>query len=46
VILEEACAVLGAKVHETQPLPLGGFWVLQVGMNALASLEEHHLMGS
>ncbi len=46
VILEEACAVLGAKVHETQPPLLGGFWVLQVGSNALASLEEHHLMGS
>ena len=45
-ILEEACAVLGAKVHETQALPLGGFWVLQVGWNALASLEEHHLMRS
>ena len=46
VILEEACAVLGAKARASQPLPLGGFWVLHVGWNALASLEEHHLTGS
>ena len=46
VILEEACAVLGAKAPESGPLPLGGFWVLHVGWNTLVSLEEHHLMGS
>ncbi len=46
VILEEACAVLGAKAPGSGPLPLGGFWVLQVGWNTLVSLEEHHLMGS
>jgi hypothetical protein len=46
VILEEACAVLGAKATESQPLPLGGFWVLHVGWNTLASLEEHHLTAS
>jgi 8-oxo-dGTP diphosphatase len=44
LILEEACAVLGAKVTENAPLPLGGFWVLHVGWNALASREEHHLV--
>jgi 8-oxo-dGTP diphosphatase len=43
VILEEAAAVLGAKAAESQPLPRGGFWVLQVGWNSLASREEHHL---
>ena len=42
-ILEEACSVLGAKAPETHPLPLGGFWVLQAGGNALVSREEHHL---
>jgi 8-oxo-(d)GTP phosphatase len=46
VILEEACAVLGAKAPGSGPLPLGGFWVLHVGWNALVSLEEHHLLGS
>ncbi len=46
VILEEACAVLGTKAPEGVPLPLGGFWVLHVGWNALASLEEQHLTGS
>lgn len=46
VILEEACAVLGAKASECEPLPLAGFWVLQVGWNALASREEHHLVDS
>ena len=46
VILEEACAVLGAKAPESVPLPLGGFWVLHVGRDALASLEEQHLLGS
>ena len=44
-ILEEACSVLGAKAPESHPLPLGGFWVLQVGGNALVSREEHHLTG-
>jgi 8-oxo-dGTP diphosphatase len=45
VILEEASAVLGAKAQETQPLPLGGFWVLHIGWNTLVSVEEHHLTG-
>ena len=44
LILEEACAVLGAKVTESGPLPLGGFWALHVGWNVLASQEEHHLV--
>ncbi len=46
VLLEEACAVLGAKAIESQPLPLGGFWVLHVGWNTLVAREEHHLTGS
>ncbi len=46
VILEEACAVLGAKVTESQPLPLGGFWVLHIGWNTMVSREEHHLTSS
>jgi 8-oxo-(d)GTP phosphatase len=46
VLLEEACAVLGAKAIESQPLPLGGFWVLHVGGNTLVAREEHHLIGS
>ena len=45
LILEEACAVLGAKAAEGGPLPLAGFWVLHVGWNILASQEEHHLVG-
>lgn len=44
LILDEACAVLGAKVTESAPLPLAGFWVLHVGWNALTSREEHHLV--
>ncbi len=44
LILEEACAVLGAKATESGPLPLAGFWVLHVGWNILASQEEHHLV--
>ncbi len=46
VLLDEACAVLGAKAIESQPLPLGGFWVLHVGSNTLVAREEHHLIGS
>ena len=45
LIVEEACAVLSAKVTESAPLPLAGFWVLHVGRNTLASREEHHLAG-
>jgi 8-oxo-dGTP diphosphatase len=45
ILLEEACAVLGAKAVESQPLPLGGFWVLHVGWNTLVAREEHHLIG-
>jgi 8-oxo-dGTP pyrophosphatase MutT (NUDIX family) len=46
VILEEACAVLGAKPPDDRPLPLAGFWVLHVGRGrqALASAERHHLV--
>jgi 8-oxo-(d)GTP phosphatase len=46
LIVEEACAVLGAKFSESAPLPLAGFWVLHVGSNTLASREEHHLVES
>jgi 8-oxo-dGTP diphosphatase len=45
LILEEACAVLGAKATESGPLPLAGFWVLHAGWNTLVSREEHHLAG-
>lgn len=46
VILEKACAVLGAKPPDDRPLPLAGFWVLHVerGRHALASAERHHLL--
>lgn len=42
LILEEACAVLGAKPPDGHPLPPGGFWVLHIGWNALACAERHH----
>jgi 8-oxo-dGTP diphosphatase len=43
LILEEACAVLGAKLPEDRVLPLAGFWVLHAAGHALASAERHHL---
>jgi len=43
VILEEACAVLGAKPPDGRPLPLAGFWVLHIGWNTLACAEQHHV---
>jgi 8-oxo-(d)GTP phosphatase len=43
-ILEEACAVLGAKPPEGHPLPMAGFWVLHIGWNTLACAERHHAM--
>jgi len=45
VILEEACAVLGAKPPDggPLPLPLAGFWVLHIGWNTLACAEQHHV---
>ena len=42
VLLEEACAVLGAKPPDGEPLPMGGFWVLHVGWSALICAERHH----
>jgi 8-oxo-(d)GTP phosphatase len=42
LLLEEACAVLGAKPPDGHPLPPGGFWVLHTGWNALVSAERHH----
>jgi 8-oxo-dGTP diphosphatase len=42
LILEEACAVLGAKPPDGRPLPPGGFWVLHIGWNALACAERHY----
>jgi 8-oxo-dGTP diphosphatase len=43
LILEEACAVLGAKLPDDRPLPLAGFWVLHAAGHALASAERHQL---
>ncbi len=42
VLLEEACAVLGTKPPDSDQLPRAGFWVLQIGWSALASVERHH----
>jgi 8-oxo-(d)GTP phosphatase len=42
LILEEACAVLGAKPPDGHPLLPGGFWVLHIGWNTLACAERHH----
>jgi 8-oxo-(d)GTP phosphatase len=42
LLLEEACAVLGAKPPDGRPLPPGGFWVLHIGWNTLAGAERHH----
>ena len=43
VLLEEACAVLGAKPPDGEPLPMAGFWVLHIGWSALICAERHHL---
>jgi 8-oxo-(d)GTP phosphatase len=44
MLLEEACAVLGAKPPEGKPLPMAGFWVLHVGWSALITAERHHAL--
>lgn len=41
VLLEEACAVLGAKPPDGEPLPRAGFWVLHIGWSTLAGAERH-----
>jgi hypothetical protein len=41
LMLEEACAVLGAKLPDDRALPLAGFWVLHTAGTALASAERH-----
>jgi 8-oxo-(d)GTP phosphatase len=40
-ILEEACAVLGAKPPDGNALLPGGFWVLHIGWNTLVCAERH-----
>jgi 8-oxo-(d)GTP phosphatase len=42
VLVQEACAVLGAAPPDSGPLPRGGFWVLHIGWSALAGAERHH----
>lgn len=42
LILEEACAVLGAKPPDGNPLPPSGFRVLHIGWNSLVCAERHH----
>ena len=41
LILEEACAVLGAKLQDDRALPLAGFWVLHTAGTTLVSAERH-----
>ena len=42
LIREEACAVVGAKPQDGNPLLPSGFWVLHIGWNALVCAERHH----
>jgi 8-oxo-dGTP pyrophosphatase MutT (NUDIX family)/phosphohistidine phosphatase SixA len=42
MLLDWACARLGAKVPEGPPLHKGSFWVLHIGAGALISAERHH----
>jgi 8-oxo-dGTP diphosphatase len=41
VMLEAACARLGAPVPAGPPLEAGAFWVLQAGAGRLVSAEQH-----
>jgi len=43
LFLEEACAVLGAKLPDDRVLPLAGFWVLQTAGPALVSADRCQL---
>jgi 8-oxo-dGTP pyrophosphatase MutT (NUDIX family)/phosphohistidine phosphatase SixA len=42
MLLDWACARLGAKVPDGPPLHKGSFWVLHIGAGTLASAERHH----
>jgi 8-oxo-dGTP diphosphatase len=46
VLLENACARLGAKRPEDPSLPLAGFWVLHIGRGTLVTTERHHLVAA
>jgi 8-oxo-(d)GTP phosphatase len=41
ILLDWACARLGAKPPEGPPLPKGGFWVLHIGGGTVVSVERH-----
>jgi 8-oxo-(d)GTP phosphatase len=43
MLVEWACAVLGAKAPDGPPLHKGSFWVLHAGHGTLVSVEQHHL---
>lgn len=44
VLLESACRALGAEPPDGEPLPKGGFWVLQSAGGVLVSSEQHDLL--
>jgi 8-oxo-(d)GTP phosphatase len=44
-LLAWVCRELHAPMLVGRPLPKGGFWVLQVGQDGLASAERHELHG-
>jgi 8-oxo-(d)GTP phosphatase len=42
LLLEAACAALGAVPPDGGPLPVAGFWVLHAAHGLLAAAERHH----
>jgi cytochrome P450 len=43
MLLDWACAQLGAKVPDGPPLHKSSFWVLHIGGGTLVCAEHHHL---